>query len=33
MSDQSIFGPVAYRLPYKEAVEKRLLSELLDRRR
>ena len=27
MSDESIFGPVAYRLPYKEAVEKRLLSD------
>ncbi len=27
MSDQSIFGPVAYRLPYKEAVEKRFLSD------
>ena len=27
MSDASIFGPVAYRLPYKEAVEKRFLSD------
>ena len=27
MSDQSIFGPVAYRLPYKEAVEKGFLSD------
>ena len=27
MSDQSIFGPVAYRLPYKEAVEKSFLSD------
>lgn len=27
MSDESIFGPVAYRLPYKEAVEKRFLSD------
>ena len=27
MSDVSIFGPVAYRLPYKEAVEKRFLCD------
>ena len=27
MSDESIFGPVAYRLPYKEAVEKEFLSD------
>jgi len=27
MSDQSIFGPVAYRLPYKVAVEKGFLSD------
>ncbi len=27
MSDESIFGPVAYRLPYKEAVEKGFLSD------
>ena len=27
MSDQSIFGPVAYRLPYQEAVEKGFLSD------
>ena len=27
MSDQSIFGPVAFRLPYKEAVEQELLAD------
>ena len=27
MSDESIFGPVAYRLPYKDAVEKGFLSD------
>lgn len=27
MSDQSIFGPVAFRLPYKEAVEHELLAD------
>ena len=27
MSDESIFGPVAYRLPYNEAVEKGFLSD------
>ena len=27
MSDESIFGPVAYRLPYKEAAEKGFLSD------
>ena len=27
MSDESIFGPVAWRLPYKEAVEKRFLCD------
>ena len=27
MSDESIFGPVAWRLPYREAVEKRFLSD------
>ena len=27
MSDESIFGPVAYRLPYKEAVDKGFLSD------